>query len=368
MKVPFNDFTATHQAIGSETEAAIARVLKSGWFVLGKEVEEFERQYAIFNHVNYCVGVANGLDALYISLKALNIKPGDEVIVPSNTYIATVLAISYVGATPVFVEPYENTYNINPNLIEQSITKRTKAIMPVHLYGQACEMDALCLIAEKHNIAIVEDNAQSQGSTCNGRLAGSFGHINATSFYPTKNLGALGDAGAVTTNNIKLADFARTFRNYGSKKKYYNEIVGANSRLDELQAAILSAKIKHLQNWNTRRAEIAGYYSKHLAGVGDIVLPRLADNCTSVWHLYVIQTNKRDQLISYLQQYDIATSIHYPVPPHLQQAYSHLGFKKGDFPIAERLAEKVLSLPIYPEMTDEQCMYVCDKVINFFKQ
>lgn len=368
MKVPFNDFIATHQAIGSEIEAAALRVLQSGWFVLGKEVEEFERQYAAFNKVPHCVGVANGLDALYISLKALGIQPGDEVIVPSNTYIATVLAISYVGATPVFVEPDENTYNINPGLIEKSITPRTRAIIPVHLYGQICEMDSICAIAEKYNLSIVEDNAQSQGSACNGRLAGTFGHINATSFYPTKNLGAIGDAGAITTNNNQLAQFARTFRNYGSQKKYYNEIVGANSRLDELQAAILLAKLNHLQKWNERRAYIANYYTKNLTGVGDLILPQLADGCTSVWHLYVVQTNKREQLIQHLQTHNIATSIHYPVPPHLQQAYSHLGYKKGDFPIAEKLAEKVLSLPVYPEMTDEQCAYVCDKTIAFFNQ
>lgn len=368
MKVPFNDFLATHKTIGGEIEAATLRVLQSGWFVLGKEVEEFEKLYASFNQVPYCVGVANGLDALYISLKALGIKPGDEVIVPSNTYIATVLAISYVGATPIFVEPYENTYNINPELIEKSISPRSKAIIPVHLYGQICEMYKICAIAEKHNLAIVEDNAQSQGAACNGKYAGSFGHINATSFYPTKNLGAIGDAGAITTNNSKLAQFARTFRNYGSQKKYFNDIIGANSRLDELQAAILLAKLKHLHRWNERRANIANYYSKQLSGVGDLTLPQLADGCTSVWHLYVIQTSSREQLIQYLQKNNIATSIHYPVPPHLQQAYAHLGYKKGDFPIAEKLAEKVLSLPIYPEMTDEQCAYVCEKVQNFFKQ
>lgn len=367
MKVPFNDFIATHQAIGAEIEAATLRVLQSGWFVLGKEVETFEQQYAAFNQVQNCVGVANGLDALYISLKALGIKPGDEVIVPSNTYIATVLAISYAGATPIFVEPNENTYNINPGLIEKSITPRTKAIIPVHLYGQICEMDKICAIAEKHNLAIVEDNAQSQGAICNGRLAGSFGHVNATSFYPTKNLGAIGDAGAITTNNGQLAKFARTFRNYGSQKKYYNEIVGANSRLDELQAAILSAKLNHLQKWNERRVVIAGYYTQKLAGIGDLVLPQMAENCSSVWHLYVIQTAKREELIQHLHKNNIATSIHYPVPPHLQQAYAHLGYKKGDFPIAEKLAERVLSLPIYPEMTDEQCAYVCDKTIDFFK-
>jgi dTDP-4-amino-4,6-dideoxygalactose transaminase len=229
-------------------------------------------------------------------------------------------------------------------------------------------MEKICAIAEKYAISIVEDNAQSQGSACNGKFAGSFGHINATSFYPTKNLGAIGDAGAITTNNTQLAQFARTFRNYGSQKKYYNEIVGANSRLDELQAAILLSKLKHLQKWNERRAYIANYYTKNLAGVGDIILPKLADGCTSVWHLYVIQTDKREQFIQHLQKHNIATSIHYPVPPHLQQAYNHLGYKKGDFPIAEKLAEKVLSLPVYPEMTDEQCAYVCDKTIDFFNQ
>lgn len=367
MRVVFNDFVTTYKNIGTELEQAVSRVLQSGWYILGKEVEEFEKNYAAFNQVRYCVGLANGLDALCVSLMALGIKEGDEVIVPSNTYIATVLAISYVGATPIFVEPNEHTFNINPDLIEQSISNKTKAIIPVHLYGQICEMDKICRIAAKHGLKVVEDNAQSQGATYNGKLAGSFGHINATSFYPTKNLGATGDAGAITTDDAALKDYARTYRNYGSQKKYYNEITGVNSRLDEMQAAVLNVKLKHLQAWNKRRNELANLYLNELQHTGDVALPVLAENCTSVWHLFVIKTARRTELSEYLNKANIATSIHYPLPPHLQQAYVHLNYKKGDFPIAEQLADSVLSLPIYPEMTDEQCRYVCSTVKDFFK-
>ena len=367
MTISFNDFIRTYDICGQQIEQAIQKTLQSGWYILGQQTANFEAAYAQFNETKHCIGVANGLDALNISLKALGIGKGDEVIVPSNTYIATVLAISYVGAKPVFVEPNSETYNIDPLSIEAKITPRTKAIMPVHLYGQACEMDKITYIAQKYNLFIVEDNAQAQGAYCGNKLTGSFGDINGTSFYPTKNLGAIGDAGAITTNNDVLADFSRTMRNYGSEKKYYNKIIGVNSRLDELQAAILQVKLPYLRRWNAQRARIADLYTEGLKNIDDLILPVLAHNCTSVWHLYVIQTSKRDALADYLKSKGIMTSIHYPVAPHLQVAYKHLKLKKGAFPIAEHLANNVLSLPIYPELRPDEIAYLIDTVRAFYK-
>ncbi len=352
--------------IKAEILPNIEQFIDKGWYVLGEQVKQFESEYAEYCATKYCSGVANGLDAIIIALKALNIGEGDEVIVPSNTYIATWLAVSYVGATPVPVEPRIQTYNINPELIEQAITPKTKAIIPVHLYGQCCEMEAIMQIAQQHNLYVVEDNAQAQGASYGGKITGSFGHINATSFYPGKNLGAFGDAGAITTNDESLWQKANTIRNYGSNKKYYNELKGMNSRLDELQAGLLSIKLKHLNKWNQERQQIARLYSKALNGVGDLILPDLANDASSVYHLFVIRTNQRDALQQYLTENNIGTLIHYPLPPHLQQAYQDMRFKKGDFPIAEQIAKTCLSLPIYPGLQKQEIDYIADRINMFF--
>ena len=344
----------------------MADVYDSHWYVLGAAVEAFEREYAAFNHVGHCVGVANGLDALHLALRALGVGEGDEVIVPSNTYIATWLAASFVGARPVPVEPNPDTYNLDPARVEAAITSRTKVIMPVHLYGQACEMDALMALAARHNIAVVEDNAQSQGAAWNGRLAGSFGALNGTSFYPGKNLGALGDAGAITTNDAELTQRVRTLRNYGSQKKYYNEIIGQNSRLDELQAAVLSVKLRYLTGWTAQRQQVAAHYDAALAGIGDLVRPTIAAGATHVYHLYVVRTARRDALQQHLTAQGIGTLIHYPVPPHLQQAYASVGLRAGAFPIAEELATTCLSLPMWPGMTADHVAQVADAIRRFY--
>ncbi len=365
MNIPFVSFARMNADVKADTLQSFEQFFDSAWYVLGKQVSAFETEYAIFNETTHAVGVANGLDALIIALKTLNIGPGDEVIVPSNTYIASWLAVSYVGATPIPVEPRESTSNINPELIERAITPRTKAIMPVHLYGQCCEMDVIMQIAEKHNLFVVEDNAQSQGATYNHKLAGSFGHINGTSFYPGKNLGAYGDAGAITTSDEKMALRAKTIRNYGSDKKYYNTELGINSRLDEVQAGFLSIKLKHLNKWNTERNTIAQQYLNELKGVSGLTLPVIAEGATSVYHLFVVRHAKRDALQQYLNEHGIGTLIHYPVPPHLQQAYNSLGYKKGDFPIAESIAETCLSLPMFPGLTTEQVSYICDTLKTF---
>ncbi|PZF72040.1 DegT/DnrJ/EryC1/StrS family aminotransferase [Taibaiella soli] len=358
MKIPFLSFSPANDLIKTEMLAAFESFFDSNWYILGERVKTFEREYAAFNQVTNCVGVSNGLDALHIALKTLGLGPGDEVIVPSNTYIATVLAVSYVGATPIFVEPDINTYNINPANIEAAISPRTKAIMPVHLYGQTCEMDAIMAIAEKHGLYVIEDNAQSQGSTFKGKLTGSWGHINGTSFYPGKNLGALGDAGAVTTNDSELAKKATILRNYGSEKKYYNEVIGHNMRLDECQAAFLSVKLPHLNSWTRQRREIAEWYNQALQGIDDLILPAVHADATHVYHLYMIRTTRRNELQQYLSEQGIGTLIHYPIPPHMQEAYQSLGYKKGDFPIAEQIAETCLSLPMWPGMTEEMVKYV----------
>jgi dTDP-4-amino-4,6-dideoxygalactose transaminase len=357
-----------HSAIKAEMQEAFNRVYDSNWFVLGKEVEQFETAYASFNQVKHTVGLSNGLDALHLALKACGVGVGDEVIVPSNTYIATVLAVSYVGATPVFVEPNKETYNIDPNRIETAITSKTKAIMPVHLYGQACEMTAIMELVKKYKLYVIEDNAQAQGASFDGIITGSWGDINATSFYPGKNLGALGDAGAVTTNSDELAQKVRVFRNYGSQKKYYNEVIGHNMRLDELQAALLSVKLKKLYEWTAQRQQIAAWYDEALKDVEGIVLPKIAEGATHVYHLYVIRTNKRDELQKYLHDKCVGTLIHYPIPPHLQEAYKDLGCKKEDFPIAEEIADSALSLPLWPGMTYEEVIEICNCIRKFVVQ
>jgi len=362
VRIPFLSFEETNKVIKTEILNVFEEFFDRGWYVLGNYVTQFEHGYAEYNKVGHVVGVSNGLDALHISLKALNIGTGDEVIIPSNTYIATALAVSYVGATPVFVEPDINTYNIDPLKIEAAITSKTKAIIPVHLYGQACEMEAIMSIAKKYKLFVVEDNAQSQGASYNGRLTGSFGQINGTSFYPGKNLGALGDAGAVTTNDAELARKATVLRNYGSAKKYYNEVIGYNMRLDECQAAILSVKLKYLSEWTKQRQEIASWYNNALDGIPDLILPAIADKATHVYHLYVVRTKHRDKLQKHLSDNGIGTLIHYPVPPYLQEAYKHLGYKNGSFSIAEEIANTCLSLPLWPGLKAEDVDLISDSI------
>ncbi len=366
--IPFLSFLEMHKEVKADILKAFNDVYESNSFILGNHVKLFEEQYAIFNKTNYCIGVGNGLDALIIALRTLEIGNGDEVIVPSNTYIASLLAVSAVGATPILVEPRLDTYNINPDIIEAVITPKTKAILPVHLYGQACEMDKIMAIANKHNLFVIEDNAQAQGATYNGIQTGVSGAINGTSFYPGKNLGALGDAGAITTNDENLYKKALSLRNYGSQKKYFNEVKGYNSRLDEMQAAFLSAKLKHLANWNAERKKIANEYGNLLKNIDAIILPKIAEGATSVYHLYVIRTKKRDELQTYLTEKGIGTVIHYPVPPHLQEAYNDLEYKKGDFPIAEEIAETCLSLPIYPGLTEKDINFICTTIYDFFNR
>ena len=366
MIIPFLSFEPTHNQIRSEMSVAFQRVYDSNWYIQGQELNRFEKEYAKLNQTKFAVGLSNGLDALVLALRSLKIGQGDEVIVPSNTYIATALAVSHVGATPIFVEPRIETYNINPELIKKAITKKTKAIMPVHLYGQACEMSEIMTIAKEYNLFVIEDNAQAHLSSYNGKLTGSFGDVNGTSFYPGKNLGALGDAGAVTTDNEILARKIETLRNYGSQKKYFNEVIGYNNRLDELQAAFLSVKLKQLGKWTIERQEIANSYTSQLKGIGDLVLPRLATGATHSYHLYVIRTSKRDDLNTFLEQNGISTMIHYPIPPHLQVAYEFLAYKKGDFPIAEEIAETCLSLPIWPGMSLNEVQYVVQYINQYF--
>ena len=367
MNIPFLSFEYMHKEVREEMLEAFRATYDDYWYILGKKLEAFEQEYAAFNQVKHCVGVSNGLDALHLALKALGVGAGDEVIVPSNTYIATVLAASYVGAIPVFVEPDPRTYNIDPRRIKAAITPRTKAIMPVHLYGQACEMDPIMDVVRKHNLFVVEDNAQAHGASFNGRLTGTWGNINGTSFYPGKNLGALGDAGAVTTNDEALAKEVRILRNYGSEVKYYNERIGHNMRMDELQAALLSVKLRRLAAWTVQRQNVAAFYNDRLAGVGDLVLPYVLPGSTHVYHVYLIQTKRRAELQEYLGKAGVGTLIHYPVPPHLQQAYKGLGYKKGDFPIAEQLAESCLSLPLWPGIPESALDRVTSLISEFFK-
>lgn len=366
MQIPFLSFKKINSQIKPEIIKVFEEIYDSQWYVLGSNLESFEKSFATYSSSKFCAGVANGLDALIISLKSLDIGVGDEVIVPSNTYIATWLAVSYVGATPIPVEPNIRTYNIDPSFLESAITSKTKAIIPVHLYGQICEMDKIMNIAKKHNLFVVEDNAQAQGTFHNSKVSGSFGDINAVSFYPGKNLGAIGDAGAITTDNESLYKKACIIRNYGSQKKYYNELKGMNSRLDELQAAFLNVKLPNMNGWNKERNEIAAKYNSKLKDVGDLILPYIAKGCTSNYHLYVIRSKQRDNLQKHLMKNGISTLIHYPIPPHMQEAYNELNFKKGDFPLAEEIAETCLSLPLYPGLTDSEINFICDSTKKYF--
>lgn len=349
MTVPFLDLGAAYKELQSEIEAAVLGSLRSGWYIGGQDVEGFEKDFAQYTEVQHCIGVANGLDALHLALRAMGVGPGDEVIVPSNTYIATWLAVSQCGATPVPVEPLESTYNIDPSLIEAAITARTKVILPVHLYGQPADLDPILAIARNHGLLVLEDAAQAHGARYQGKRIGGHGDAVAWSFYPGKNLGALGDGGAVTTNNPEIADKIRVLRNYGSREKYVNEVQGYNSRLDPVQTAVLRVKLKYLDEWNARRKAIAGRYNAELANAG-LILPQVPDWADPVWHLYVIQHPQRDAMQKALTEAGIGTLIHYPIPPHMQQAYRAANFAEGQFPIAERMAKEVLSLPMGPQL------------------
>ncbi len=347
--IPFLDLKTPYLELKRELDEAIARVVGSGWFIGGPEVDAFEADYATYCGAAHCVGVANGLDALHLALRAMDVGPGDEVIVPSNTYIATWLAVSQCGATPVPVEPDERTFNIDPARIEAAITPRTRVLLPVHLYGQPANIDEILAIARKHGLKVLEDGAQAHGARYKGQRLGAHGDAVAWSFYPGKNLGAMGDGGAVTTNDPQLADRIRVLRNYGSRVKYVNEVQGYNSRLDPLQAAILRVKLAHLDEWNERRRAIAARYQSALAGCG-LALPQVPEWAEPVWHLYVVQHPQRDALQQALADAGVGTLIHYPIPPHRQQAYAHAGWSQGAFPVAGSMADQVLSLPIGPHL------------------
>ena len=365
MNIPFLDLKAPYREIQAELDAAYQRVMQSGWYILGEEVEKFERDFATFCHAKHCVGVADGLDALVLILRGYGIGPGDEVIVPANTYIASWLAVSYVGAKPVPVEPNTATCNIDPDRVAAAITSRTRAIMPVHLYGQPAEMGSIQTVARKHGLWIIEDAAQAHGAKYDGVAAGALGDAAGFSFYPGKNLGAFGDGGAVITNDDQLADRLRVLRNYGSRQKYYNEVKGVNSRLDSLQAAFLRAKLSHLESWNDRRKAVARQYLEELAGIQDLEIPVVAAGAEPAWHLFVVKHPRRDKLQQHLRDSGIDTLIHYPVPAHLSQAYAEAGWKTGDFPITEALAATVLSLPMGPHLSEQEVSAVADAVRAF---
>lgn len=354
MKVPFLDFQAPYLELKAELDDAYARVMASGWYILGEEVAAFEAEFAAYCQTQYCIGVGNGLEALHLILRAMDIGAGDEVIVPANTYIASWLAVSQVGATPVAVEPDERTYNIEPSLIEAAITPRTKAIMAVHLYGQPADMDAINAIAVRHHLQVIEDAAQSHGARYKQRRTGGLGDAAGFSFYPSKNLGAIGDAGAVTTNNAELADRIRLLRNYGSRVKYENEIAGYNSRLDELQAAFLRVKLAKLDEWNARRVSIADRYLAALGKNPLLTLPVVPDWADPVWHLFVVRHPNRYNLEQHLRQNGVATLIHYPTPPHLSAAYRQAGMPQGSLPITERISNQIISLPMGSHLSDLQ--------------
>lgn len=364
MKIPFVSFLPMENELKADFEEAFDRVLSHSWYINGAEDEAFEKSFAKYCGISYCVGTGNGLDALMLILKALDIGLGDEVIVPSNTYIATALAVTYVGAKPVFVEPNLKTYNIDPNLIEIAITEKTKAIIPVHLYGQACDMDPIISIARKYNLRIIEDCAQAHGALYKGRRVGTFGDAAGFSFYPGKNLGALGDAGAVVTESRELADKVRALGDYGSDYKYHHIYKGNNSRLDELQAAFLSVKLPHLDRMNEERRRIAMMYVEGIRNK-KIILPYIDSNCTPVWHIFAIRCTERDLLEKHLNDRGIGTNKHYPIPMHMQECYKDLAYAHGDLPNAEEISATELSIPMYYGMTDDEVKYIIDAINEF---
>lgn len=363
MKIMPNRLDKGFYLYQEEFEKKAIEVLRSGWYVLGKEVSSFEEEFAQYTDSKYCVGLASGLDALWIAFRVLGIGQGDEVIVQGNTYIASVMGITINGATPVFVEPDE-FYNMDASKIEEKITDKTKAILVVHLYGQASNMGPIMDIAKKYDLRVVEDCAQSHGACFNGQMTGTFGDIGCFSFYPSKNLGAFGDAGAIVTNDVRIADDVRVFRNYGSEKRYYNRVVGTNSRLDELQAGLLRVRLSHMDELEAEKRKICERYLAELKN-DNIVLPTIRDGATHIWHQFVIRTNRRQELIDYLNDKEIGTIIHYPIPPHLSEAYQYLQIPKGSLPITEEYAETVLSIPLYNGMTDEEQTYVIESINQF---
>ena len=365
MNIPFLNLIEPYQELKGELDAAYQRVMDSGWYILGEEVEAFEREFAVYCGARHCIGVGNGLEALHLILRAYDIGAGDEVIVPANTYIATWLAVSYAGALPVPVEPDLRTYNLDSSWVEAAITPNTKAILPVHLYGQPADMDPILEIARRHNLKVIEDAAQAHGAKYKGRLAGALCHAAGWSFYPGKNLGALGDAGAITTDDAELADRVRVLRNYGSRIKYHNEVKGYNSRLDTLQAAFLHVKLSHLDEWNQRRKTIASMYLSELADTPGLTLPVVPEGIEPSWHLFVVRHAKRDGLQKYLTQCGIGTLIHYPIPPHLSDAYAEMEMKTGDFLRTEEIANTILSLPMGPHLSQKDTKTVIEALKSF---
>ena len=363
MKIMPNRMDRGFYKYQKEFEDKAIEVLRSGWYILGKEVSAFEEEFAAYTGAKYCVGLASGLDALWIAFRLLNIGKGDEVLVQGNTYIASVMGITMNGAMPIFIEPDEH-FGMDVDKIEKKITERTKAILVTHLYGMASRMDRVVEICQKHNLRLVEDCAQSHGACFNGQMTGTFGDVGCFSFYPSKNLGAFGDAGAVVTNDERLAKEFKIFRNYGSEKRYYNKVVGVNSRLDELQAGLLRVRLPHLDELTEEKVKIAQRYSAEIRNE-KIKLPTLVEGATCVWHQYVIRCEERDQLINYLNSKEIGTIIHYPIPPHLAEAYQYLGHEEGFLPITEHLAKTVLSIPMYNEMTQEEQSYVINALNDF---
>lgn len=363
MKIPFLDLGAAYRELKPQIDGAVQRVLESGWYILGPEVEAFEEEWAEFCGAEHAVGVANGLDALTLALRALDVGPGDEVIVPSNTYIATWLAVSAVGARPVPVEPDPATYNIDPARIEAAVTDRTRVLLPVHLYGQPADLDPILAVARKHGLAVVEDAAQAHDARYKGRRIGAHGDVVCWSFYPGKNLGALGDGGAVTTNRADLAERIQLLRNYGSREKYVNEEAGTNSRLDPIQAAVLRVKLEHLEAWTLRRRELAHAYANGLAE-SDLILPAVPSWAEPAWHLYVVRSTRRAALQARLIEAGIGTLIHYPIPPHMQRAYADLEIPSEPLPLARQLANEVLSLPMGPQLSMAEAETVLGEIKN----
>lgn len=362
--VPFLDLGAAYRELQAEIEAAVLASLRSGWYIGGAEVEAFEQDFSAYTGAAHCVGVSNGLDALQLALRAMGVEPGDEVIVPSNTFIATWFAVSQVGAVPVPVEPLEATHNMDPAAIEAAITPHTRVIIPVHLYGQSADLDPILAVARRHGLRVLEDGAQAHGARYKGQRIGAHGDAVTWSFYPGKNLGALGDAGALTTNDAALAERVRVLRNYGSQVKYVCDVQGGNHRLDPVQAAALRVKLRHLDDWNARRAAVAARYAQGLKHAA-IMRPEVPDWAAPSWHLYVVRSPRRDALQAHLAAAGVGTLIHYPIPPHLQKAYAGAGFRPGQFPIAERLAQQVLSLPMGPQLGAAQQTAVLQAVSTF---
>ncbi|HSY62856.1 MAG TPA: DegT/DnrJ/EryC1/StrS family aminotransferase [Cytophaga sp.] len=365
--IPFYTLAHQNKFIENEVQSFYKELHADAWYILGKRVLQFEKEYAVYHCIKHCIGVGNGLDALTLSLRALEIGKGDEVIVPANSFIATMLAITQVGATPVLAEPDSRSFNITADEIKKKITSKTKAIIPVHLYGQACEMDEILLLANKQNLYVIEDNAQAHGAMYKNKKTGSFGIINATSFYPVKPLGAYGDGGAITTNDDVLDKKIRLLGNYGSIEKYYYETAGVNSRLDEIQAGVLSIKLAYLNLWNEERIQLANLYTSLLKDIKEILVPESTSDCKHIYHQYVIQTNNRNALKEHLSKHGIETGIHYPVPAHLQKAYEFLNLKKGSLPVTEKLSDTILSLPIYTGMEKNDLEHVCEVIQKFCK-